>query len=206
MAAKPTREERRDERTTEIVDIAARLFAEHGYAETGVSELCDAVGLGRGALYHYIESKDRLLGRIHQRVTEILIPHGQAIVDGPGSAPDKLRAFGELTIGTIAAYPDHVWVFMHERKGLSGELREQLRVQRHAFESQLASILEQGVHEGSFAVDDTRLAVLAWFGMHNYTYQSLRLEQPYDGDAVAAAFFTIFVSGISRSADASEAT
>ena len=48
--------------------------------------------------------------------------------------------------------------------------------------------------------------MLAWFGMHNYTYQSLRLEQPHDGDAVAAAFFTIFVSGISRSADASEAT
>jgi AcrR family transcriptional regulator len=196
MAAKLTREERRDERTTEIVDIAARLFAEHGYAETGVSELCDAVGLGRGALYHYIDSKERLLGRIHQRVADVLIPAGQAIVDGSGSAMDKLRAFGESTIGTILEYPDHVWVFMHERKVLTGEVREEFRAQRHAYEGQLATILEQGKREGTFDIPDTHLAVLAWFGMHNYTYQWLRREKQYDADAIAAAFFDIFVAGI----------
>lgn len=195
-AAKPTREQRRAERTTEIVDIAARLFAERGYAETGVSELCDAVGLGRGALYHYIDSKEQLLGRIHQRVADILIPAGQAIVDSDDSPPEKLRRFGETTIGTILEYPDHVWVFMHERKVLTGEVREEFRAQRRAYEGQLSAILEQGRTESFFAFDDLRLAVLAWFGMHNYTYQWMRREQADDATTIAAAFYGIYVSGI----------
>jgi AcrR family transcriptional regulator len=196
MSAKPTREERRDARTTEIVDIAAHLFAERGYAATGVSELCDAVGLGRGALYHYIDSKEQLLGRIHQRVADVLIPQGQAIVESELPAADKLRAFGLSTIGTILEYPDHVWVFMHERRVLTGPVREEFRAQRKAFEAQLEAILEQGVREGAFAIDDMRLAVLAWFGMHNYTYQWMRREHASDAATVAEGFYRIYVAGV----------
>src|SRR4051794_34744020 len=44
-----------------MVAVAAELFARHGYHGTDIAELAKAVGLGRGALYHYIESKEALL-------------------------------------------------------------------------------------------------------------------------------------------------
>ena len=39
---------------------AAHLFARNGYHGTGVQEISEAVGLGRGALYHHIGSKEAL--------------------------------------------------------------------------------------------------------------------------------------------------
>lgn len=43
-----------------IVRIATDLFVKNGFQGTGLTELSDAVGLGRGALYHHIKSKDQL--------------------------------------------------------------------------------------------------------------------------------------------------
>lgn len=43
------------------VRTAARLFAAKGFHATSMSELERAVGLGRGALYHHISSKQQLL-------------------------------------------------------------------------------------------------------------------------------------------------
>jgi AcrR family transcriptional regulator len=50
-----------------IIDTSARLFASRGYHATGISELCQANELGKGALYHYIGSKEELLAAIHDR-------------------------------------------------------------------------------------------------------------------------------------------
>lgn len=196
VAAKPTREQRRAQRTTEIVDIAARLFAERGYAETGVSELCDAVGLGRGALYHYIESKESLVSSIHQRVADALVPAGRAIVAQDAPATEKLRQFGLLSIRTILTYPDHVVVFMRDYKALTGYDRERLKAQREAYESQLADILEQGRREGSFIFDDLGLTMLAWFGIHNATYEVVRTRGADEVESIAAAFYRVFTEGV----------
>jgi AcrR family transcriptional regulator len=40
-----------------ILTEVTRLFVDKGYHGTGVQEISDAVGLGRGALYHHIGSK-----------------------------------------------------------------------------------------------------------------------------------------------------
>ena len=53
-----------------IVDTSAKLFARRGYHATGLTELCEANGLGKGTLYHYIGSKERLLVAIHDRVMD----------------------------------------------------------------------------------------------------------------------------------------
>jgi AcrR family transcriptional regulator len=39
-------------RRHEIVDVSAKVFAERGYHATSTTELCDAKGTGKGALYY----------------------------------------------------------------------------------------------------------------------------------------------------------
>ena len=46
------------------------MFARRGYHATGITELCVANDLGKGALYHYIGSKEGLLAAIHDRVMD----------------------------------------------------------------------------------------------------------------------------------------
>ena len=45
------------ERRDTIVDTSARVFARGGYHATGIAELCEVNGFGKGAFYYYIGSK-----------------------------------------------------------------------------------------------------------------------------------------------------
>jgi hypothetical protein len=75
-----------ERRRQEIVDTAATLFARKGYNGTGVVEICDAVGLGKGSLYYYIESKENLLTLIHDRVMAEVLESGDSVVSLEASA------------------------------------------------------------------------------------------------------------------------
>src|SRR5258708_39125249 len=66
---KPRREE-------EILDAAAKLFAERGYSNTDTQDLADAIQVGKGTLYRYFASKqllflaavDRAMHRLRERI------------------------------------------------------------------------------------------------------------------------------------------
>ena len=53
------------EREREILEAAAVLFAERGYAATSVRDIGERVGLLGGSLYHYIKSKEALFVKVH---------------------------------------------------------------------------------------------------------------------------------------------
>ena len=51
----------RGEKTrNEIISSALRLFALHGYSNTSMSDLLEAVSLSKGAFYHHFRSKEAL--------------------------------------------------------------------------------------------------------------------------------------------------
>ena len=185
-----------DTRRDEIVDTAAKLFASQGYDATGVAELGDAVGLGRGALYYYIESKENLLALIHDRVIVEVLAAGEESVALGVPASDRLRALGRRLVNIIASYPDHVWVFLHEFRSLQGQAAEDFRTSRRAFERAIERILIDGVDAGEFEIANTRLAALGWLGLHNYTYIWYHTGGPFTPDLIAENFADIFIRGV----------
>lgn len=55
------RERRAAARKTQIVTVAAQLFAEKGFHRTTTREIAEVADVSEGTLYNYIESKDDLL-------------------------------------------------------------------------------------------------------------------------------------------------
>ena len=51
----------RPSRWNEIVESAARIFQEKGFASTSLEDIATEVGMWKGSLYHYINSKEDLL-------------------------------------------------------------------------------------------------------------------------------------------------
>src|ERR1035438_9672571 len=97
VSGQPRRSSKWTARREEIIDASAPVFARHGYHATGISELCAANELGKGALYHYIGSKEELLAAIHDRVMDEVM-QGANRVAVAGSSPSKSLALlgGEL--------------------------------------------------------------------------------------------------------------
>ncbi|MDQ0576297.1 TetR/AcrR family transcriptional regulator [Agromyces albus] len=56
----PTKAEQRERTRVAILEIAARRFAEHGYAGVALEDVVAEAGLTRGALYHHFGSKSGL--------------------------------------------------------------------------------------------------------------------------------------------------
>jgi AcrR family transcriptional regulator len=179
-----------------IVDTSARVFARGGYHGTGIAELCEANALGKGALYHYIGSKEELLAAIHDRVMDEVGRSADRVGAAAGSPADRLAMLGDELLGIIARYPDHVWVFLHEFPALTGDRADQFRSRRRAYEQTVESILADGIASGEFREVDPRLTALAWLGMHNYTYLWLRQNGALSSHDVASQFADIVIRGI----------
>lgn len=191
-------------RRHEIVDSAAKLFAHQSFHGTSVQELCDAVGLGRGVLYYYVTSKEHLLGLIHDRVMAHVLASAERVLAAEGSASDRLTMLGRELIGIITTYPDHVWVFLHEFRALTGDEAVRFHESRQTYEGAVRQILEDGVAAGEFELDSTELTALAWLGLHNYVYIWFHSEGAFTPEQIADTFGRIFLVGVQpRAAPAS---
>jgi AcrR family transcriptional regulator len=181
-----------------IIDTSASIFAQRGYHATGITELCVANDLGKGALYHYIGSKEELLAAIHDRVMDEVTAGAERVQQSGGSPPQQLAMLGDELLDVIHRYPDHVWVFLHEFPALTGDRAEQFRGRRREYEGRVEAVLQAGVDSGEFRDLDPRLTALAWLGMHNYTYLWLKAGGRLTARDVAKPFADIFMRGIAN--------
>jgi AcrR family transcriptional regulator len=194
----PERSPKWQARRQSIVDTSARLFARQGYHATGIAELCQGNDLGKGALYHYIGSKEELLAAIHDRVMDEVMAGAERVTLSGGSPSVQLAMHGEELLDVIHRYPDHVWVFLHEFPALTGERAARFRERRRTYERQIEAVLRAGVDSGDFRDLDPWLTTRAWFGMHNYTYLWLRSGGRLSARDIAKPFAEIFMAGIER--------
>jgi AcrR family transcriptional regulator len=183
-------------RRDDIIDTSARVFARQGYHATGIAELCDVNGLGKGAFYHYIESKEELLAAIHDRVMDEVMVGADRVAAAGGTPSAQLTMLGDELLDVIHRYPDHVWVFLHEFPALTAERAETFRTRRRKYERRVEAVLQAGVDAGEFRPLDARLTALAWLGMHNYTYLWLKPGGRVAARDVAKQFSDIFIRGI----------
>ena len=191
------RKSRNDARRAEIVDISAGLFAKRGYAETGIAEIGEAVGLARGALYYYIGSKESLLAEIHDRVLIPLLEETHRIVALDESPEARLRRVSFVLLEQIIERRDHVWVFLHEYRSLTGARRAKFRAQRREFEALLGGLFREGMEDGTLKIDDEYSIVIAFLGLHNYTYQVVRSNPRLEAGKLSRVYCDIFFNGIS---------
>ena len=198
MTAAVKRSEKWKTRRDEIVDTSATVFARQGYHATGIAELCEVNGFGKGAFYYYIGSKEELLAAIHDRVMDEVMAGADRVAESGGSPSEQLAMHGEELLDVIGRYPDHVWVFLHEFPALTGERADQFRTRRRAYESRIEDVLRAGIAAGEFREVDVWLTARAWLRMHNYTYLWLRSGGRMAARDAATPFADIFLHGIAR--------
>ncbi len=172
------------------------MFARQGYHGTGIAELCEVNGLGKGAFYHYIGSKEELLVAVHDRVMDEVMASTERVAEAGGTPSEQLTALGAELLDIIFRYPDHVWVFLHEFPALTGERAERFRARRREYETVVEDLVRAGIATGELRDVDPRLTALAWLGMHNHTYLWLRADGRLGARDVAGSFADIFLRGI----------
>ncbi|PEB51830.1 TetR family transcriptional regulator [Bacillus pseudomycoides] len=57
-----------EERRSEILNAAEKLFASKGYTKTTVSDILREIGIAKGTFYHYFKSKEEVMDAIIMRI------------------------------------------------------------------------------------------------------------------------------------------
>jgi AcrR family transcriptional regulator len=101
---RPTKQQIDDE----ILEAAATLFARHGFRETSVQRIADAVGYSKTGLLHRYPSKEALQQAVIDRsLGEMRAIAGEVAAVAPGAARDRavITGIAELALrcpGTVA--------------------------------------------------------------------------------------------------------
>lgn len=178
-----------------ILRVAAELFARNGYHATGVAELCDAVRLGRGALYYHIGNKENLLFEISRAQVVALIEGAIPVVEGGERPTEKFRVLARELMRNIANNRAEWAVFFREFTALTGSRRTEILTARDTYEGLWARVVMEGVAAKEFRETDPIL-VKGVLGMFNYSYLWLRPQGRLRPHEVADIFAETALNGI----------
>ncbi|NKQ58051.1 TetR/AcrR family transcriptional regulator [Amycolatopsis sp. K13G38] len=148
-------------RAQQIVEIALRLFHEQGYASTSMDDLANAVGILKGSLYYYVDSKEDLLflivEHVHDTVTSLL---DQAISRDDLSPLDRIVEFVRLQLRYNASNITELAVYHHDWTRLEGARHDDILRRRRANEAAVIDLIDQAKKLGEVPkAMDSRLAV-----------------------------------------------
>ena len=96
----------------------------------------------------------------------------------------------------IAEELPHATVFFHEWKFLSPDLKENITARRDAYERRFRDIIEAGVREGLFEVEDPKLATLFVLSSLNWTYQWFHKDGELSLSELTGKYTTLIFSAL----------
>lgn len=160
---------RRDLLAAEVLDKAAALFAERGFAATSLKDVADAVGLQRSSIYYYFPNKDALLAALIQGVT---VPVARIFreVEAEGLSPAAaVREVVRRLVLWVADPRTHFRLMDRSEAELPAAVARTHREAKRRILSEMVALIEAAIRAGEARATDPRVAALSVIGMAMWT-------------------------------------
>jgi len=140
-----------EDRPTQLIEIASRLFATRGYSGTSLRDIAQEANITKAALYYHFPNKEALYEQIVVGNLQSLIDRVSAEVAQADRATDKVRAFMLTAADVFAEGPD-AWIAGSNVfwSSTGPQIREAALGRRDRFEKLLRECIAQGVASGEF--------------------------------------------------------
>jgi AcrR family transcriptional regulator len=186
-------------RSGEIIEAAAKVFAERGYHGCSTQDIADVLKIRQASLYYYFPSKEVALELVCMRGVEGFYETEKAIAEGPGSATERLSGLIRAHISPLLDRGNFMKVFLTQRQFLPPHSRRKIRKVSRGIEAIFEAVLQQGQRSGEFRSDlDTRLATLSILSLLNgcaawYSREHASIER------IGSEFISLMLRGIDSS-------
>ncbi|MCZ8133290.1 MAG: TetR/AcrR family transcriptional regulator [Steroidobacteraceae bacterium] len=163
------------ERWQQILDAAARIFLEKGYAGTSMQDVSSAVGLLKGSLYHYIDSKEDLLFHVLKDLHEGALQYIEQCESSRDPPLDRLRTLLELLVPYIAERAVQSAIFFRDFNQLPRERQRQIIRERDVYARVVRDLILEARRRGEVPTTvDPELAALTLVGAVSWVYHWYR--------------------------------
>ncbi len=152
-----------------ILDAAEVLFAERGFAGTGIAAIVKRSGLPASSLYWHFESKEGLLAAVVKRAAVIWLDSLGRASEMPGSPRERFGAWLRRGLGAMAEEsPDFMRLIVMvglERRAVDEELRKTFEQVRAMAQEILESSIQDAFADHGPALASEIARSCAPFGM-----------------------------------------
>lgn len=180
------------ERKQQLLEHAAELFAEHGYAETRVIDIVRSAGVAKGLFYWYFENKEAVFRELVE-ATRHKIRQKQASAIDPDADPlQRIRQGVEASIRFVS---EHRRLYsIVDLDNLDERLAKVLRRGSDVHAHDTARHITDGIAKGLIRDEDPLLlawGVVAWVSSFSNLHRTGRIDRNIDELAAFAGRFVV---------------
>jgi AcrR family transcriptional regulator len=143
-----------------ILEKAASMFRQKGFAATSMRDLAETVGIEAASLYNHIRSKNEILEAICFDVANRFNANMSEIESGQQHSIAKIETLLRFHIRQMIEKYEEVYVSDREWKHLEEPYLSNFQNQRSAYRKKFASIIEAGIQKNEIRKIDAPTAVL----------------------------------------------
>ena len=199
-----TGKSRFDRRLSSILAHATNVFYEKGYEGASMRDLSRASGMSLAGMYHYFESKEKLLYLIQRHTFNTIVKQLRRKLDSAINPEERIRVLIFNHLEYFLANQKAMKVLSHEGEVLKNGFGVEVRSLKREYYRICLAVLDD-FRRADRLTFSPRVAVMSLFGMMNwiYTWYNPRV----DGDAakLAGEMGDIFLRGIRNGKNAKKA-
>lgn len=167
-----SRAETRQRRWDEMVDAAAKVFYTKGYGASAVQDVADEIGLLKGSVYHYINTKEDLLYAVVEQAHAASMENVARLRASEADAAMELRDFVAAHLDLLMRERIKLTVYLHDFRSLTDEHRQTVAAHRREYSGYLEDLIARGQSDGVFSsTRSAHILCLGVLGMLNWTYE-----------------------------------
>jgi AcrR family transcriptional regulator len=164
------------ERKQQLLEAAARLFAEQGYASTRVVDIVDAAGVAKGLFYWYFENKEALFRELAADIRHELRRTQRKAINW--DEPALVRII-DGTVASVRFMAEHASFFSLleiEGRSVAEELRRGTEQHLHDVKLLILAGQEDGTVTGEDDAGLLALAVVGAVGQFSHFHRTGRVD------------------------------
>lgn len=173
---------------------ALNLFAEQGYAATGIRDIARRSGMSSAAMYHYFGSKQDLLFELMHDIMVHLLDVAAQALEGAEGPEARIAALVRCHIRLIANRNPDTTVNENELRSLEPANRRAITDMRDTYERLWRDAIAHGIAEGAFQVSDARLASFAAISMCTSVPKWFSPQGPLAPDQIADVYVSLILN------------
>ena len=131
-----------------ILAVATKVFAEQGFANADTQTIADLANVGKGTVYRYYSSKEKLFLAVADFGMKKLEEHIFSTMEGIEGTIQLIRSVGIAYAEFFQRHSELVEILIQERAAFRGSIPDTHLVYRQKNRRVFEDILRQGIDEG----------------------------------------------------------
>jgi TetR/AcrR family transcriptional regulator len=179
-----------------LAQAAIGAFNRHGFYATSMDAIAAELGLTKGTLYHYYNSKSDLLYDCLLQSVEDGRGMAEAAAAQGGRGVDKLERFLRLQFQTLAGRTGSSWLLSADLSALSVLQRADIRKKSRSVDAIVQRFIVEGMADGSIVDTEPKIAEFFLIGAMNWLPRWYNPNGRITSDELASIFVKIVLEGL----------